>query len=774
MSKISLVAAASVFVLGFAAAAAAQTSPKGGSVTQDTTLGEVVVTATRVESLASKTPIAVTAVSGGNLAAQGITNPTQLAELVPNLSIDRANGLQITIRGVTSTDGTEKGDPSASFLLNGLYIARPQAQEVSFYDIDRVEVLRGPQGTLYGRNTTAGVVNVITHLPTFTYGSSVDVSVGNYGAVQASGMVNLPVSSTFALRVAANYDARNNFLSQAVPQSFSMPKYKDNTSVRVSGLYKPNDKLKFSAVLDYSRILGVQIGPLDSNFYQLPLAPPAAGVRGVDPTYIHQSASAYLSKTYADPVGSYNHDSTWGVQGELSYALTSDWSFTWLGGYRQYNRDDGGNLFIGSVTTGTGQILANVVSPNTFTGNYHQQSQEVRLAYNGSKLKAQAGLYYFTEDYGINFLIYGLQGAPGTRGYVFGFPQMPGGDKSLGVFGQATYSLTDQWRITAGVRESSDDKFRHGATIFHVLPSDPLNFTSSTPPGTTNPNGFADSLNDAEIKTSKATWKVGTDFDLTPDTMLYATVSTGYKAGGFNDGCSAGQPNCNSPLPTGALYYQPETITAYEVGAKTKLLENTLRLTTDYFHYDYNNLQLSQVSNLCGGPCQVTTNAAAAKVDGLELEGLWAATSRSRIDFSATWLDARYADWPVVPGFNFKGARLDRSPTWTMSGGYTYTQPLGGGSTLVANLHSRYSDKYAMLSTGMRGQFWQPAFSKTDVSLTYNAPEARWYIQAFAHNLENSINVTSAAVSVAYPGLQNGGAQIGDPRTYGVRFGAQF
>jgi iron complex outermembrane receptor protein len=130
--------------------------------------GDIVVTATRQSTLLSKTPIALTAVTGDTLRDKGVANPANLGEQVPNLSIDRANGLQITIRGVTSTDGTEKGNPSAAFLVDGIYLARPQEADISFLDIDHVEVLKGPQGTLYGRNTTAGVINVITKKPEFS------------------------------------------------------------------------------------------------------------------------------------------------------------------------------------------------------------------------------------------------------------------------------------------------------------------------------------------------------------------------------------------------------------------------------------------------------------------------------------------------------------------------------------------------------------------------------------------------------------------------------
>ncbi|QUD89641.1 TonB-dependent receptor [Phenylobacterium montanum] len=744
-----------------ALALAAAVQPAWAADQPASPIQEVVVTANRTESLASKTPIALTAVTGQSLKTEGVTNPTLLAETVPNLSIDRANGLQITIRGVTSTDGTEKGDPSASFLLDGIYIARPQAQEVSFFDIDRVEVLRGPQGTLYGRNTTAGVVNVISAKPKFAYAASADVTLGDYSTTEATAMVNLPLNDVLALRVAGNYDARDSYVTQAASQSWKLPKDKDNASARVSLLYKPNDRLNLLVRGDVSSIRGVQSNVLASNFFQLPFQAPVAGERGVDPAYVSRDASDELKKTYADVRSAYNHDVTWGVMGELNWSVAGHWTFTWLGGYRGYSRDDAGSSWIGAVYLSP-TLQPNIVVPNSFTGNYNEQSQEVRVAYSGDRLKAQAGLYYFREHYGIDFLLYGLiSQTPGAPGYFFGFPQTPGGSQSVGEFGQATYSLTDRWRITAGVRATDDDKFRHGATIFHGAVGEPFN------PAT-------DSLNDAHLKTQKVTWKAGTDFDLTPATMLYFTASTGYRAGGFNDGCAAGMPNCNNPLPTKALYYQPETLTAYEAGVKSKLLHNTLRLTADYFHYDYNNLQLSQVSNICGGPCQVTTNAASAEVDGLELEGLYAFDARNRFDFSATWLDARYADWEIVSGVNFAGLKLDHSPDVTLTAGYTYTQPLSNGASLIANVRTRYSDRYAMISTALRAQFWQPGFTKTDLSLTYSAPGDVWYLQGFVRNLEDSINVTNVAVTTNVNAFTNGTVNFGDPRTWGVRFGAKF
>lgn len=283
-----------------------------------------------------------------------------------------------------------------------------------------------------------------------------------------------------------------------------------------------------------------------------------------------------------------------------------------------------------------------------------------------------------------------------------------------------------------------------------------------------------DLLNDAARTFSKVTWKAGIDWDVAERTLLYGSVSTGYKAGGFNNGCSAGTPNCLSPVPDTALYYRPETLTAYEVGFKTRLLNNSVRLNGNYFHYDYNDLQLTQLANLCNGPCQVTTNAARATIDGVELESTLQISPRNRVDLSAAWLKARYASYEIAPGVNLAGRQLDRSPEWTASAGYTYTYPLANGGSIGAGVRSRLSDSYMILSPVLRAQFRQPSFTKTDLTITYTAPQNRWYLQGFVKNLENAVTLSSATVALFYPRLIGGSASFGDPRLIGVRGGLSF
>lgn len=759
-----------------AIALAPQAASAQGAGESQANFDEIVVTANRTESLLSKTPIAMSAISSEGLRNQGITDATRLADSVPNLSIDRVsgNGLQITIRGVSSSDVSEKGDPSAAFLSDGIYIARPQAQEVSLYDLARIEVLRGPQGTLYGRNTTAGLINAISARPRKEFEASADLVYGNYDTVQATGMVNVPLGEMVAIRAAGNYNRRDNYVYEGASLPTLDPG-KDDLSFRLGASFDFGDRVRLYLRGDYSEMKGnPQTGVALSNFYQMPIRGPVAGQPGIDPAYLSgRKARDYQTLGFTQGSEATSDNDTWGVLGELEVDLADSLTATYLGSYREFNRDEVQRGYVGLT-----YLLPPPPPPGiriplnaTFQGEYKQQSHELRFAYTSDRLSAQAGAYYFRERSAVEFLLFGTQGfQPGQRGFVYGFPQDPTISRSLAFFGQATFSITDSLRLTGGLRHTSDRKSRFGATIFHANITDPIDFTNATQPGTTNPRNVRDSLNNAKVSYSKTTWRVGLDYDLGPSTLLYATVSTGYKAGGFNEGCLAGQANCNSPVPATALFYEPETLTSYEAGIKTSLLDRRFRLSAAAFHYDYENLQLSQIdATYCGGPCLVISNAAAAKIDGVELEVVAQPSPRNRFDMSVNWLNARYTDYNLS-GVDFSGENLDRSPDWTATAGYSYTLPIGEAS-LELGARTRITDRYHFINTAGRLFFRQPSFTKTDLTLTYTAPGERFYLQGFVKNIENNITLGSATLSANFPAFTDGNAQFADPRTVGVRAG---
>lgn len=703
----------------------------------DDNSGDIIVTAQRTESLASKTPIALSAISGDSLRTAGITNPTTLGEQVPNLAITRGNGLQITIRGVTSSDGSEKGDPSAAFLLDGIYIARPQVQETSFYDIARVEVLRGPQGTLYGRNTTAGVVNVISNRPVDRFEAAVNGAYGNFNNVQADAMINVPVADWLAIRASGSYDRRDSFLKPSPGERYDFDPFKKNLSGRLQALIKPTSRMDLLIRADYSSLQG---NPLQN-------------VRGIrffnvsnprDPVRLPTTSDDLRTLGYLTTQQGRMDNDTWGISGELNWDL-GPVAMTYLGSYREFTRDEVLTTLLGSPV------------PSTFKGTYRQNSQELRFATTGSgPLKLQAGGYFFRETSAIDFFL--RNAIPGVPFY--GFPQDPVLNKTYGVFGQGTYELVEGFRVTLGARYSHDDKSRVGGTVRQQTE-------------TYNPATDSILINSAAISSSKVTYRAGVEYDAGARTLLYGTFSTGYKAGGFNDGCIAGTVvnglTCNQARPADVLYYQPETLNSYEIGLKTRFAGNAVRLNASAFYYDYNNLQLSQLIIVNGGPSAQTSNAAKARVKGVEVEGVITPAPRNRVDLSFTYLDAHYVDYLPLglanPSVSYAGRPLDRSPKVVVAAGYNYTLPIGA-SEIVFGARTRMSSSYVLTAYSVPAQYRQPSFTQTDLTVTYNAPDQRWYLQGFARNLENTVTLTSTD--------SRGNMGISDPRTYGVRAGMRF
>jgi iron complex outermembrane receptor protein len=607
---------------------------------------------------------------------------------------------------------------------------------VSFFDIDRVEVLRGPQGTLYGRNTTAGVVNLISNKPANTFQAAVNAGFGNFGTYQADAMVNVPITDAFAIRASGAYERRDNFIKSGVDTPYSYNPFKNNLSGRLQALWHINDDMTLLLKGDYSDIKG-NTAYFSRAEYAYDLTDP------LNPRYRNADEKTVRTLQFAYPGPSDTHNKTWGISGEYNWDF-GPMTLTYLGSYRKFDRNE--------------NFVANLGFPvaGPFTGNYKQNSQELRFASNDwGKLKVQFGGYYFKEKSFTALYLLGLEALIGKPYY--GFPENTLSESYAG-FGQATYSLTSTLHLTGGVRYSHDRKERHGGTVFQDGPT----FNAAT-----------DTLllNYADRSFSKITWRGGVDWDVNNRTLLYGSVSTGYKAGGFNDGCLAGTSYggvlCNQPQPTNVLYFKPETLTSYEVGFKMHTSDNTFRLNGSAFYYDYQNLQLSQTA-ICegGGPCQVTQNAAKAKVEGVELESTVAPSARNRFDLSFTWLHAVYRQYEPLAGIDYTGRSLDRSPTFVASAGYTYTLPLANDGTVTASVHSRLSDSYVLTNYSVPAQFRQPSYTRTDVTVGYNAPGQRWYVQGFAHNLENHIQITSI------DGSDN--ITISDPRTYGVRAGFKF
>lgn len=735
------------------APATASSPDESGVEKQYAELGEIIVTAQRTQSAESRTPISMDAISGEQLTKQGLVTVADLNGYAQNLNVqENYNGVQFTIRGVTNTNGSTLNDPAVAFMLDGIYIPRETTpMYLGFYDVDRIEVLRGPQGTLWGRNTTAGVVNVITNSPNLkSFDVSGLASIGNYGTTQDQFMINVPVTDRFAVRAALSYDRRDTYLNKTSTDPFSMNPAKSDVAGRLSALWEISDRVTLNVKADYANMDNVffEWVPV-TNFYRLPNT---ANIlyNYQNPIYFDGGTREQLSTNGFQQYWQYGTSArTWGISPQLDWNL-GPLQMTYLSSFREQHE----HYIYGAPLTPT------YAMPNIYVSSDETNSQELRFATTGAgPLQAQFGLYYFREALYDNWSVYDF-----PQVLHFGYlavgsdPQI---NKSYAGFAQATYSILSPLRLTLGLRESHDEKNYFSESVTNTQPfSDPA--TNSVTPSF------------ATLKSSKLTWRAGLEYDAAEHTMVYATASTGYKAGGVNSGCLQGTSHngitCGGilALPASILFYQPETVTSYEAGIKSRFADGRIYVTADAFHYNYNNLQLETVQPVGGLYIQATENASKASVNGVELNGIWRPDSHNAFDLGLTWLDARYGDYyPLGQGNppNYKGRPLDDSPRYTANLGYTYTQPLSFGGNIDLGVHSYFSGSYVLSLVTLPAQYRQPAYHITDVNATYRFSGDKWYVQAYARNLENKIIVVNANTNAVVPSA---------PLTFGLRVGFNY
>lgn len=676
-------------------------------------LEEIVVTALRREQTLSTAPVAITAVSGDDLKSSGVVDSSDLPNILPNVQVGVAG---FSIRGVASADFTEKGDPSTAYNLDGVYIGRFTEQSLTMFDVDRVEVLRGPQGTLYGRNATAGVVNVISARPHSEFEASVSTELANYDTVRVNGMVNTPLAEGVNLRIAGAYNTRDGF-----------------TDTRDG-----NDALDDQNDYAFRTSLSVDVGDSSELFISVDYAD--SDLDGGPASIAQDRALAQNDDTslrYQNPgIDTYSQFKAGGITLEFNSDVGFA-DFTYIFGYRESEWRE--RVAKNDIPTGP-----EAFSNGDFTSHqdHDQDSHEFRLASNGDgPWQWVAGLYYFHET---TFT------APHLDFVNFGFTldyDLNASARTYATFGQLTYEFTDSFRLTGGLRYTDDKKARTGTQIFALNGTD-LAF----------PSDYSGHYPGDGIDGSEVTWKLGTELDVGNSMMFYTNVSTGYKAGGFNDGTPADE----SPVD---FYYEPETITSYEAGLKGDVLDDSLYFSLAGFYYDYQDLQLGLVKTSGG---QITQNIPEASIKGLELEGYYRVLENTKLDYSIAYLDATYDDFFPLEGdtsVNFAGTQLDRSPEFSTRIAVSQDFILSDGSSVSATIGIKYSDSYIVTDGNTATQIEQESFTRTDITVGYYSADDSWYVQAFGKNLEDERQL----------GVYELGAfSLTDPRQYGVRLGYNF
>ncbi|QJE03427.1 TonB-dependent receptor [Massilia forsythiae] len=730
--------------------AAAQSLPQQSD--SGAAIPEIIVTAQRSAAPESKTPVAMSVLGGADLEKAGLDTAGDLGARLPNVYLQESfDGLRIAIRGVSNADVTEKGDPSAAFMVDGVYLARPQSQTVSFYDVERIEVLRGPQGTLYGRNTTAGVVNVISKAPAPYFEGNANATVGSYGTRNAGAMVNVPVNDMLALRAAVTANRHDAYLRNGQGTPYTLGLDRDDRAARLSAKFSPGHGVTALVRYDAGRDdTNNDSAVPDANFY--------SGIASGKPVWNDDSTSRRLTNRFRAPNSvpeqGYSRKKTANLTAELAWDLGPA-TVSWLGAHRHFEHDYLYNFYYRVAPT------VALGTRNDFHADYAQDSHELRIATNGSgPLNAQAGVYWFHEKATALYDFRDLQPVGLTPYYVF--DSDPVDARSKAVFGQATYAIAPRLRATAGARYTEDDKSRYGYIGYQQKAA-------------FNPATDLRELNAGAISSHKTTWRLGLDYDLSPATLLYGSVSTGYKAGGFNDGCVSGASQvvagstvtcpAASGVPADTLVYRPETVRAWEAGLKTRFWDGRASLNLAAFHYDYRNLQLSAETVVNGRPRYETTNAGEAAVRGLEADGQVRATAHDRVTYAFTLLDAHYTSYMPDSLHSWAGVKLDRAPGRTLALGYEHGFDLAGG-VLTAGASTRASAAYLLSVPTQQLQFRVPGHTESDLRLGWEPLGGRWSLQARVRNLENEVRpLTISASGLTVPSA---------PRTADMRLDYRF
>jgi iron complex outermembrane recepter protein len=792
----------------------------------DIYIPDIIVTAQkRAESL-QNTPIAVSALDATALDQSGVKDVQGLTALVPNVTVRPFNNtLVVATRGISNENTTNLGDASLAFHVNGVYVGRPRAQAALFYDVERVELLRGPQGTLYGRNSTAGALNLISKKPQLDgFHAGADLSYGNYDATVARGYVNVAASDVFGIRGTLFYSKRDGFAinNRPVPvipgppavvgavnaaNASITPTIKngdddDQIAGRLSLLYKPSDDFSISIVGGYHKTDSV--GQVRSNLNTPGYGLVAPAIVGAGPgavalpagaLFLPQAESSQDARVYSYNTQPEYFVRDWDITGEINYTFNDSIGLTSITGYREDKNS--------TVVDPGGTANLSVVRA---VGNTQQFSQELRLV---STNKASAidwliGAYYFDESQSDLANINNLGGGPVN----LNTGNSSISSKSYAVFGQAGYKLTDAVRLSIGGRFTNDKKSRVTDSVSGtaVSPATPFGAAFVPPAGPGQPPQIASSSISNKESWSRFNWKAGLDYKINDNSLLYGSVSTGYRAGGFNNSV--------------AVVYDPEKITAYELGLKNELLGRRLRINFAGFYYDYKDLQISSPGvDANGQPGVFTQNAASAEVYGFEVEAVARPANWLSVDFSFGYLSAKFKDFsstdgicrlngfqisavsalpgcitrpqlgpggtpvlndpdgpgpapaqPVLVGVpvNYSGNRLSNAPDITLNVGANVTFFDNDSGSLVARGSIRLVGE-SFLSEYNRRPDRVKSYSETDLRLTYRSANQRFSIEGYVQNLEN--NDIPSSVSVTASGF---GASYNPPRTYGVRVGYEF
>lgn len=821
-----------------AIAVAAGIAAAGPAMAQDgqrvTVLEEVVVTAQRREESLQDTPIAITAFTESKLIELGVFNVTDIANFAPNVSIQTQpssnSNMGITIRGIGIGETALTADPKVGQYVDGILISKSVGSVFDITDLERIEVLRGPQGTLFGRNTTGGAINVTTKKPSGELGGKAEASVGNFGYRRYRGSLDLPAMGDFAAKVAFSHMetdgwARNHYTGVAQPPQEPTEKVEtrlgsqDNDAFRIALRWTPRTDLTFDYSFDKTDNSGVatpfQILKvkeyLNNGFTRTPVDYQMIGgslyqqmAQNVTPKSQRQEDFVLdeMTEEYLK-VDGHTFTAAW----EITESVTLKYLFGSRDSKHNNGADlDGGvyfarDLFYGVFAGNNGEIQTPGFHSRIDEGRIEMDSHELQIigsAFN-DRLLYTAGLFSYEEDvfennpqtFSLPIAFLTPQGAatPGlgplydAAGFCppeyFGFlcvgtqrlpipgagdPYVPGvvdfaygqNTQSEAIYGQGTYSLTEKLDVTLGLRYTKDEKkaFLYNQNIIQVIPTHDRN----------NPLRGKDDW-------SNVSYLANLNYALTSDIRAYITFTSGYNGGGYNARASS--------LESFQATYDKEEVESIELGLKSQLLDNRLRMNIAAFYNDYTDIQTSQFEAGSGGASSRTVNAGAATLKGIEFDIVAVPVDGLTIDFSYGYLDAAFDEYlernPATDQLEdiSRNATIQQAPENTASIGVQYDfKPFSFGA-LSTRLDVAYKDTYVFHPFENE---WNSPDSRTLVNGRISLNDVRLgccsdgdkgslRISLWGKNLTDEEYINWG---IDFSSLGFSGATYGEPRTYGL------
>ena len=788
-------------------------------------LEEVIVTATKRETSLMDTGISITAFSSEKLQEFGIDDLNDLSVNTPGLSI--TSGERITIRGV-GIDSLALGiDAAVGTYVDGYFTNGIGPYTVNnFFDVERIEVLRGPQGTLYGRNTAAGAVNIISKKPQHEFEGEANVEVGNEGYSVFQGMLNIPLGDRFAWRMSASQINRGSLQkNDAGPNVDKLDNTYFDTTIRADWTDSWQTDLR---VLTYSRdgrpSSRYQLSPYDTETRVYP------GATTINHTWNwDQENPAVLdeSKTSQDFANTLDEDYTNVILTNIFTA--GDVDIKYIGGYGDFKRESSGDVDWSSSTNSSS--VNNIVSEST------QWTQELQFIsdYDG-KFNFIAGLYYFHQDadlyydfanavdpiystslnwdtelvtlalanfntFGPRFPLATLPGAAMSEFVLGGFryPDYVGDpnnrvfwfDTELDVnsyagYGQIDYDFTDKLQLTVGGRYTFDKK-KGSEVVWAMVPMYEA-FGALIPLGDgvfgviesethkAIGNSIAYPVNNGDIASDSMDWDklsgmVRLDYTLDSGGLVYGSISTGYRAGGFNLGT----------LSPGVDSFDEETITSYELGYKGSLADDSLLLELAAYYYDYDDLQVNQsfVDPQTGASGTEFTNAASADVKGMEAQFTWLVSDSFRVAGSYAYNNAKYKDFETIDRstlvqepVNYKGNMLNRAPKNKFGFNASYFIPMGDkGDLLISGIYTWVDEMYTSPNNSENGML--DSWDRFDARMTWTAPAGKMALTAYVKNISDDRHSTDASGGTISDGFLRT-ELLSDPRMFGLQLNYRF